>query len=150
MCYCVCECVREGGCVLPPLLYSSHLPDWNLKARLLEPYCRMWSICQRTMSRGESLSVKRAMWNKLRSKSLHITTTVQPHRTQNLNLEENFYEVKNKVFPSFYVYAPPCIYRKVDYTHWVLYVKPKPTKTGRGGGRYICTSESLADRSQRN
>ena len=39
----------------------AYLPDWNLKAMLLEPYCLMWSICHLTISRGGSLAVKRAM-----------------------------------------------------------------------------------------
>ena len=56
--------------------HSSDLPDWNLKAMLLEPYCLMWSICHLTMSLGGSFSVNRAMWKRLRSKSLQILAIV--------------------------------------------------------------------------
>ena len=42
----------------------------------------MWSICHLTISRGWSVAVNRAMWNMLRSKSLHQTHSTTSHTTQ--------------------------------------------------------------------
>ena len=57
---------------------KGYLPDSNLKAMLLEPYWRMWSICHLTTSRGNSSSVNIAMWNKFLSKSLRISNKQGP------------------------------------------------------------------------
>ena len=63
-----------------------HLPDWNLKAIRLEPYCRTWSICHFTIKRGGSSSVKMAMWKMLRSKSRRISSRQGPLNIRELDL----------------------------------------------------------------
>ena len=79
-------CGHTGRGRISRFFTEAYLPDSNLKAMLLEPYWRMWSTCHLTMRRGNSSSVNMAMWNRLRSKSLKISSKHGPLKARDLAL----------------------------------------------------------------
>lgn len=81
-----------------------YLPDSNLNAILLEPYCRIWSICHFTTSLGNSSSVNMAMWNKLRSKSLSISKRQGPLKARDLALRSLTRNVSSSGIAGIYVH----------------------------------------------